>query len=333
MSVLTENLTREYPDPKTRKAASALQGVSFEVKRGTTCGLLGPNGAGKTTLVKILSTILLPTSGHAYVCGHDVVRSAKEVRRVIGLVLGGEQGLYGSLTARQNLEYWAAIYDVPSKSTRAVVDRLLGKVALAEKADSRVETFSRGMKQRLHLARGLVGDPQVLFLDEPTIGMDPVAAHQFRSLVRELQTEGKTLFITTHDMDEAEEVCSTLMLIDKGKLLGVQTPHSFAQSMRGLERIEAEIQDATLVKELLGVPGVAAVTAVSGGTNSFRIEVQEGVALASILSFLISRQVTTVRTPKPSLEEAYLKLFGLQAESGGHGGAPLSRGLGLSASS
>jgi ABC-2 type transport system ATP-binding protein len=313
MSVAANNLARHYVDPKTRKQTTALQPVSFEVAAGTTCGLLGPNGAGKTTLVKMLSTILLPSSGSASVCGLDVVRQAKDVRRVIGLVLGGEQGLYNTLTARQNLEYWAAIYEVPHKSTRLLVERLLGKVSLTEKADARVETFSRGMKQRLHLARGIIGNPQVVFLDEPTIGMDPVAAHQFRNLVRELQDEGKTLFITTHDMDEAEAVCSSLMLIDKGKLLGVQTPQAFAQSMRGLERIEAEIQQAELITDLRQRRDVAAVNPVGGAVDLYRIEVTVGASMASILSFLIARGVTTVRTPKPSLEEAYLNLFGQAA--------------------
>lgn len=313
MSVATNKLTREYVDAGSKRKTTALQPVSFEIEAGTTCGLLGPNGAGKTTLVKILSTILLPSGGSASVCGMDVVKRARDVRRVIGLVLGGEQGLYGALTARQNLAYWAAIYDVPRKSTRALIDRLLGKVALTEKADARVETFSRGMKQRLHLARGLIGDPRVLFLDEPTIGMDPVAAHQFRGLVRELQAEGKTLFITTHDMDEAEAVCSSLMLIDKGQLLGVQSPQAFAASMRGLERIEAEIPEAAVVEALHQRADVAGVAAVTGAPGTYRIDVKPGAPAAAILSFLISREVTTVRTPKPSLEEAYLKLFGAAA--------------------
>ena len=310
MSVTASALSREYVDAKKGTRTLALQPISFELKAGEVCGLLGPNGAGKTTLVKVLSTLLLPSSGTAQVCGHDVVTEAKTVRGLIGLVLGGEQGLYGSLSARQNLAYWAAVYDVPRKAVDARIASLLERVGLKEKADTPVERFSRGMKQRLHLARGLIGNPQVLFLDEPTIGMDPVGAHHFRTLVRELRSEGKTILITTHDMDEAEALCDTLMLIDRGTLLGVQTPAAFASRVRRLERVEAEIHDESLVTRLRALPGVLSVARRSAAEALYRVELDAGARLADVLGFLVAHGVVSINTPRPSLEEAYLQVFG-----------------------
>src|SRR6266536_4839246 len=174
------DLVREFTVRK-KPAIRALDGVSLSVPRGEVHGLLGPNGAGKTTLVKILSTVLLPTSGRAAICGHDVVEQSRAVRPLIGIVFGGERGLYTRLTARQNLEYWGALYRLPASEVKGRADSLLERVGLTERADQRVEEFSRGMKQRLHLARGLIGDAKVLFLDEPTTGMDPLAAREFRA--------------------------------------------------------------------------------------------------------------------------------------------------------
>ena len=316
MSVTASALSREYVDAKKGTRTLALQPISFELKAGEVCGLLGPNGAGKTTLVKVLSTLLLPSSGTAQVCGHDVVTEAKTVRGLIGLVLGGEQGLYGSLSARQNLAYWAAVYDVPRQAVDARIASLLERVGLGGKADTPGVRVSRGMKQRLHPARGLIGNPQVLFLDEPTIGMDPVGAHHFRTLVRELRSEGKTILITTHDMDEAEALCDTLMLIDRGALLGVQTPAAFASRVRRLERVEAEIHDESLVTRLRALAGVLSVARRSAAEEVYRVELDAGARLADVLGFLVAHGVVSINTPRPSLEEAYLQVFGGAASGG-----------------
>src|SRR6266487_781075 len=190
--------------PRKREPVVALDGVSLSIPAGEVHGLLGPNGAGKTTLVKIRSTVLLPTSGTAQVLGHDVVEETRAVRPLIGIVFGGERGLYTRLTARQNLEYWGALYRLSSATIRQRSAALLERVGLVDRADQRVEEFSRGMKQRLHLARGLMGDAKVLFLDEPTTGMDPLAAREFRTLVGELKGEGRTILLTTHDLVEPE---------------------------------------------------------------------------------------------------------------------------------
>lgn len=197
----------------------ALDGLDLSVAQGSVHGLLGPNGAGKTTLCKILSTTLLPTAGRASILGHDVAADTQAVRRSIGIVLGGDRGLYGRLTARQNLELWGALYGLYGRNLRTRVAELLEEVGLTDRADDKVNGFSRGMKQRLHLARGLVGDPRVLLLDEPTTGMDPVAANSFRDFVARLKAEGRTVLLTTHDMAQAEAICDEVTLIDRGRVL------------------------------------------------------------------------------------------------------------------
>ena len=200
--VETRDLRRVYRSQDNNPDVVALDGVSIEITEGEIHGLLGPNGAGKTTLVKVLSTVLLPTNGTASILGHDVVRETSKVRPLIGIVLGGDRGLYWRLTGRQNLEYWAALYKVPRQAARRRSSDLLEQVGLTDRADYLVETYSRGMKQRLHLARGLVADAPVLFLDEPTAGMDPIASRGFQQLVKELRSEGRTILLATHDMAE-----------------------------------------------------------------------------------------------------------------------------------
>ncbi len=189
------------------KTTEALRGVSFEVAEGELFGLLGPNGAGKTTTIKILTTLLLPSSGEARVLGVDVARSAKEVRQRIGYVFGGDRGLYDRLSARDNLGYFADVYRVPAREQSRRIASLIELVGLKGREGERVETYSRGMKQRLHIARGLLHDPPVLFLDEPTIGLDPVGGRsELRELIRNLRDAGKTVLLTTHYMFEADEL-------------------------------------------------------------------------------------------------------------------------------
>lgn len=307
-AVETRGLGRAYKG-KNRSSPEirALDNVSLSIETGEVRGLLGPNGAGKTTLVRILSTILLPSEGEAFVLGHDVVQETAAVRALIGIVFGGDKGLYPKLSARQTLDYWAALYNVPAAEARRRVPALLERVGLTERSDDRVETYSRGMKQRLHLARGLIGDARVLFLDEPTIGMDPIAARDFRALIGELRGEGRTILLTTHDMAEAEAVCDRVALIDRGRLLAVETPESLAQLVSRHERIDFEgsVHTADIVREL---GGVAAVDAVP--TGGYRVEVEDSDVIRTVLSHLVDAGVTTVRTSRPSLEEVYVHIIG-----------------------
>lgn len=182
IAIECKDLTRIYRSAgrfrNSQKDVLALDRVSFEVLKGMLLGCIGPNGAGKTTTIKILTTILMPTSGEARVLGHDVVREADRIRRRIGFIFGGERGLYWRLTGRDNLRYFGALYGVDRKVLKSRMDELLELVDLKEWANEKVETYSKGMKQRLHIARGLINDAEVLFMDEPTVGLDPVGAHE-----------------------------------------------------------------------------------------------------------------------------------------------------------
>jgi ABC-2 type transport system ATP-binding protein len=307
--VEVEQITRVF-EPRRRDGTRvvALDDVSLTIPVREIHGLLGPNGAGKTTLVKILSTVLLPTSGHARVLGHDVVEQTSAVRPLIGIVFGGDRGLYWRLSGRQNLEYWGALYKLSGKATRERAQQLLERVGLTEKADERVEEYSRGMKQRLHLARGLMGDGKVLFLDEPTTGMDPLAAREFRTLIGELREEGRTVLLATHDMAEAEVVCDRVTLIDRGKIIATESPRTLGQLLSRFQRIDVDGAPEPVLAEIRALEGVTSVEAVDG--VGMRIEVDEEGVTGVVLERLVAAGVTSVRTSLPSLEEVYVQLIG-----------------------
>jgi ABC-2 type transport system ATP-binding protein len=290
----------------------ALDSVDLAIPEGEVHGLLGPNGAGKTTLCKILSTVLFPTSGRASVAGHDVVRETAAVRQTIGIVFGGERGLYTRLTARQNLEFWAAMYGLRGKALRRRVNVMLGQIGLAERADDRVEGFSRGMKQRLHLARGLIGDPRVVLLDEPTTGMDPVAAREFRSLVSQLRDDGRSVLLTTHDMAEAEAVCDRVTLIDNGRLLATERPAALSGWISTYSRVDARDvpsdQLPQLITELRDIPGVANVRPTQPA--GIRVETDAAEAAPQVIRHLLDAGINSVATSTPDLEEVYLHIIG-----------------------
>ena len=307
--VAVDGLTRVFT-PRGRRAPPrlALDAVTLGIPAGEVHGLLGPNGAGKTTLCKILSTVLVPTAGRATVDGFDVVADAASVRPRLGIVFGGERGLYARLTARQNLRYWSAMYGRGGAAANRRADALLERVGLLARADERVETYSRGMKQRLHLARGLVGDPSVLVLDEPTTGMDPVAALDFRGLVGELRDEGRTVLLTTHDMAEAETVCDRVSFIDRGRLLGTEDPRVIGRWVSRFDRVHAADVPAQAVAVLRTMPGVGSVQV--GDDGGVRVEMAAEGATGAVLRVLVEAGVVQVATSRPSLEEVYLHLIG-----------------------
>jgi ABC-2 type transport system ATP-binding protein len=305
-AVEVDEVTRVFT-PRKRPQVVALDQVSLAIPEGEIHGLLGPNGAGKTTLVKILSTVLLPTSGRALVLGHDVVAETALVRPLIGIVFGGERGLYWRLTGRQNLEYWGALYKLSARTSRRRAQELIERVGLAGRADERVETYSRGMKQRLHLARGLIGDARVLFLDEPTTGMDPLAARDFRALIGELRGEGRTILLATHDMVEAEIVCDRVTLIDRGKIIATESPRTLGRLISRFQRIDVEGAGSDVLERIQTIAGVVCVTEADGGA---RIEVDGEGATKSVLRALVDSGVTSVKTSLPSLEEVYVNLIG-----------------------
>ncbi|WP_128378866.1 ABC transporter ATP-binding protein [Streptomyces cavernae] len=310
-AIQTRALRRVFTAGRDKRGKSgsrtALDGVDLSIPPGEVHGLLGPNGAGKTTLCKILSTVLVPTSGSASVMGHDVVTGLAAVRPLVGCVFGGDRGLYGRLSGRKNLAYWAALYGVPRRLIDGRTTTLLDRFGLAGRADERVETYSRGMKQRLHLARGLVHNPPVLLLDEPTTGMDPVSAMDFRRLIGELRNEGRTVLVTTHDMAEAEAVCDRVTLVNDGRILHSASPQELSALVSRYGRVEARNVPDTLTQRVRILPGVTRVATDTDGVT--RIELASADAAPPVLRLLIERGVTDLATCRPGLEEVYLHLI------------------------
>jgi ABC-2 type transport system ATP-binding protein len=290
----------------------ALRDVSFAVEPGELFGLLGPNGAGKTTSIKILTTLLLPTSGSVRVLGFDPVRQPNEVRSRVGYVFGGDRGLYDRLSALDNLRYFADVYRVPARQKAKRISELFELVGLTGRERDRVETYSRGMRQRLHIARGLLHDPPVLFLDEPTIGLDPVGARELRETVAALRDRGKTILLTTHYMFEADELCGRVAVINNGQIIAEGTPRSLKARVRDrtvIEVVAFNVQEAALeaVRRLDGVESLSVEVDDQAQVLSVRSDL--GVALIQpLLAALVGAQVTSVTAREPTLEDAYVQL-------------------------
>ena len=292
----------------------ALTDVSFSVEPGELFGLLGPNGAGKTTSIKILTTLLLPTSGRARVLGFDPASEPQRVRPQIGYVFGGDRGLYDRLSARDNLSYFADVYRVPAREKTRRIDELLDVVRLRGRERERVETFSRGMKQRLHIARGLLHDPPVLFLDEPTIGLDPVGARELRETVAGLQSAGKTILLTTHYMYEADELCGRVAVITGGRIVAEGTPASLKRGIadRTVIEIEATGVEEPLVSRLREMEGVTSVV-VEEQEETQLVLVQSSLGAQLVQPLIGALEGVTVRAVtarEPTLEDAYVALVG-----------------------
>ena len=292
----------------------ALTDVSFSVEPGELFGLLGPNGAGKTTSIKILTTLLLPTSGRARVLGFDPASEPQRVRPQIGYVFGGDRGLYDRLSARDNLSYFADVYRVPAREKSRRIDELLDVVGLRGRERERVETFSRGMKQRLHIARGLLHDPPVLFLDEPTIGLDPVGARELRETVAGLQSAGKTILLTTHYMYEADELCGRVAVITGGRIVAEGTPASLKRGIadRTVIEIEATGVEEPLVTRLREMEGVTSVV-VEEQDETQLVLVQSSLGAQLVQPLIGALEGVTVRAVtarEPTLEDAYVALVG-----------------------
>jgi ABC-2 type transport system ATP-binding protein len=290
----------------------ALRGIDLSIGRGELFGLLGPNGAGKTTIVKIFTTLLLPSSGTARILGVDVVKDQWAIRKRIGFVFGGERGLYNRLSGLDNLRYFADLYQIPPDVSRRRIQEMLERLGLKGREHDTVEGYSRGMKQRLHLARGLLNDPEVLFLDEPTIGLDPVGARELRVLARSLATAGKTVFLTTHYMLEADEICDRIAVIKKGEIVAEGTPSSIKTRVedQGIVEFESEGIEPERIESLRRLDAVATVIVEERELSQVvTIHCSRPSELAASLGTLLEgTQVRKVSVREPTLEDAYVLL-------------------------
>jgi ABC-2 type transport system ATP-binding protein len=326
-AIRTEQLTRTY----TRKKLppfTALAGVNLDVRKGELFGLLGPNGAGKTTLIKILTTLLAPTSGRAWVNDLDVIAEADKVRPLINMVSGGESSGYGILTVRENIWLFARIYGVPTAVIKERTDAMLDVVGLKDKADSRVSHLSTGQRQKMNFCRGFVTDPTVLFLDEPTLGLDVNAARAIRQYIRQWVAEkpGRTILLTTHYMAEADELCDRLAIIDSGKVLACDTPENLKRRVQ-----EYPIYDLTLAPgfdgDLKSLPGVHQATRTeTPDAVNVKVALTDEHAVASIVQSISSAggTIRSLTRVEPTLEDAFIELVGhglSDAEKTGEGNA------------
>jgi ABC-2 type transport system ATP-binding protein len=297
---------------RRRLEVEAVRGISFTVGEGELFGLLGPNGAGKTTTIKMLITLLVPTGGSARVLGHDVVRDAREVRKRIGYVFGGDRGLYDRLSGLDNLRYFAELYGVAPREQKARIAELLDLVGLAGRERERVEGYSRGMRQRLHVARGLLHDPPVVFLDEPTIGVDPVGARELRATMASLVAAGKTVLLTTHYMFEADALCDRIAVIAKGRIVAEGSPAALKAMVADGVVVELEAYDppAGGADALRQVPGVTRVTVEERDqAHLYVVQAETGFDGApALVAALGDARLSRVATREPTLEDAYVAL-------------------------
>jgi ABC-2 type transport system ATP-binding protein len=296
------------------KEVVAVDDVSFEIQDGELFGLLGPNGAGKTTTVKMLTTLLIPTKGTATINGKDIVKDAEAIRQNIGFIFGGERGLYWRLSAFDNLRYFASLYNVDPEVSAKRIPYLLELVGLKGREKEKVEGYSRGMKQRLHIARSLIHDPQVLFLDEPTIGLDPVGARELRQVVRDLQNEKKTILLTTHYMFEADALCQRIAVINKGNIVAMDTPSKLKKVVQDLSVIEMETfgLPENLLNQLRALEFVDNVSVEDQEQKqTLRVQTKRGsAAIPDLMKLMDGQRVGRVIAREPTLEDAYVRLVG-----------------------
>ena len=299
---------------RTAREIVAVDDVSFEIEEGELFGLLGPNGAGKTTTTKMLTTLLIPTAGSAAVAGFDVVAQADQVRRRIGFIFGGERGLYWRLSGIDNLRYFASLYNVDPDVTKKRIAYLLDMVGLNGRGDEKVQGYSRGMKQRLHVARTLLHDPDILFLDEPTLGLDPVGAREFRQVILNLQSENKTILLTTHYMFEADALCDRIAVINRGRIIALDTPGGLKSQVRDMNVVEVEtfgIPEAILDR-LRSLSFVDALSVEDHDQKQMLlVQTERGAeAVPDIMAAFDGHRVGRVVVREPTLEDAYVRLVG-----------------------
>lgn len=329
-AIRTDSLTRTYRKPRKRRWPwskpsndqhthqdfLALDQVTLEVRPGELFGLLGPNGAGKTTLIKILTTLLAPSSGSAKVDGLDVVKDADAIRARINMVSGGESSGYGILNVRENLWLFARIYGVSTAVAQQRIDRMLDVVGLTDKATSRISHLSTGQRQKMNFCRGFITDPKILFLDEPTLGLDVTSARAIRAFVKQWMREQpeRTMLLTTHYMAEADELCDRLAIIDRGKVLACDTPTNLRRRTQKYPIYELSLAPgASDWVNVSKIPGVHQTTATTTPTTvDLKVSLLEEPVIGSVVQSLVMSggHILTMKKVEPTLEDVFIELVG-----------------------
>lgn len=319
-AIHTENLSRIFRTrgKDEKHDIKALDSINIQISGGELFGLLGPNGAGKTTLIKIFSTLLLPSSGKAWVGGFEVDKEEKSIRKIINMVSGGEYSGYGILTVRENLWLFSQFYNVDRKTAFSRIDELLHVVGLEEKTHTRVNELSTGMRQKLNFARGFINAPRILFLDEPTLGLDVGTARDLRSYIRRWLREDteRTVLLTTHYMSEADELCDRIAIINNGKIAACDTSENLKKNLSHASTFEIEVAHFTNGHEdLSNIPHVKGFSSIQGGdgtSQTLKFILENDYPLEKIFSVLIhgNASILSVRKTDKTLEDIFLALCG-----------------------
>lgn len=313
----TVNLSRVFINKKTKKRVETLKDISLKIQGGQIFGILGRNGAGKTTLIRILTTLLLPTSGYAYVLGHNVENEYYKIRPYINLVSGGENPGYGILNVKENLFFFSQLYGLPKKLAKEKINKYIKEFGLEERAYNLVNTLSTGEKQRMQLIRGLLNDPEILFLDEPTVGLDVESARFIRQFIKNWVKEtGKTVILTTHYLAEAEELCNLIAIIDLGRILALDTPSGL--KALGSNEILYEIETTPFpLESLKNIKGISIIQdKYLDGKISFKISLENESLISNIINKIseFNSNIIYLRKKEISLEDAFINIVGKPIE-------------------
>ena len=303
----TKDLRKSYGE------LEAVKGISFSVLRGEIFSLLGPNGAGKTTTISMLSCLLPPTGGTAEIGGYNITQNSLDVRKIIGVV-PQEIALYEELTARQNLQFWGSMYNMSGKTLYKRIDEVLAQVNLEDRANDRISAFSGGMKRRINIAAGLLHKPQMLFMDEPTVGIDPQSRRRILDMVKELRDQGMTVLYTTHYMEEAEELSDRVGIMDHGKLIALGTQAELTKVVGQQETLRLHLGEGHLAEDYLGlfgdIHGVLSATALNGEMALSVTQAEEALPGVISKANAAALPIRSIDIEEPNLEAVFLHLTG-----------------------
>ncbi|HEY5434757.1 MAG TPA: ATP-binding cassette domain-containing protein [Candidatus Limnocylindrales bacterium] len=298
---------------KSFGATVAVKGITFEIAKGEVFSLLGPNGAGKTTTIAMLSCLIEPTAGDATIDGHSVRHDSLAVRRLIGVV-PQEIALYDALSARENLAFWGSMYDLRGAHLERRIDAVLDLVGLRDRATERIAAYSGGMKRRINIAVGLLHEPEMVFMDEPTVGIDPQSRRSILDSVKQLNQAGLTVLYTTHYMEEAQELSDRVGIIDHGELIALGTQTELTRLVGEQETLRLHVGDeddtAALATALEHSPGVLAASVVDGAIVLSVAHAEESVASVIVAAAGLGYRVRSVQIEEPNLEAVFLRLTG-----------------------
>ncbi|MBA3044880.1 MAG: ABC transporter ATP-binding protein [Candidatus Thermoplasmatota archaeon] len=321
-AVEVKNLNRTFTTKAVRgkskkEIVKALNDVNLTINEGELFGLLGPNGAGKTTLIKILCTLLLPSSGEARVLGHDVHKDTNAIRQKINMVSGGETSGYGLLTVRENIWLFSQLYGIPSKEANRRIDMLMKELKLEHKKNSKVRTLSTGLRQKANMVRGFMTDPALIFLDEPTLGLDVNASRLIRDFIKNWIREkpSRTVLLTTHYMVEADELCDRVAIINDGRVLACDTPDNLKKLIHQDSVLKLEIRqvdNVTAFENIAGVRNFTHSNDMASGITRLKFILDDEAIVADIVAAVpkSGSKILSVQKTEPTLEDVFVALVG-----------------------